>query len=252
MASTNQTTNYKLSQYIGTDKPTYLGDYNGDMLKIDTQMKKNADASVNATSDAGSALSKATEVEKSVKNLEKTVAEQTTNISNLESSDTSISANVSTVMEMSQNNQNSVNQLNTQMTAVQKYKEWTTFTITNLTSSSAPMKTGAYNGELGLLYFNLTLPSLNLSLTSSSKTIGKIDLNSLGIHLSHDVALGMGVYQMTGGALPYATLKPCLINLKVDGTLEYGYTPGDGYNNGGTTIKAFYFTGIMGNINLFE
>lgn len=34
--STNKTTHYELSQYIGTDKPTYLGDYNGDMLKIDT------------------------------------------------------------------------------------------------------------------------------------------------------------------------------------------------------------------------
>lgn len=36
MASTNKTTNYELSQYVGTDKPTYLGDYNSDMLKIDS------------------------------------------------------------------------------------------------------------------------------------------------------------------------------------------------------------------------
>lgn len=43
MASTNRTTNYELSQYVGSDKPTYLGDYNGDMLKIDTGMKANAD-----------------------------------------------------------------------------------------------------------------------------------------------------------------------------------------------------------------
>lgn len=35
-ASTNSTTHYNLSQYIATDKPTYLVDYNGDMLKIDT------------------------------------------------------------------------------------------------------------------------------------------------------------------------------------------------------------------------
>lgn len=42
MSSTNKTTNYELSQYIGSDKPTYLGDYNSDMLKIDTQMKTNA------------------------------------------------------------------------------------------------------------------------------------------------------------------------------------------------------------------
>lgn len=44
MSSTNKTTNYELSQFIQTDKPTWLGDYNGDMLKIDGQMKDNADA----------------------------------------------------------------------------------------------------------------------------------------------------------------------------------------------------------------
>lgn len=51
MASTNKTTNYELSQYIGSDKPTYLGDYNSDMLKIDTGMKANETAS---TANAGS------------------------------------------------------------------------------------------------------------------------------------------------------------------------------------------------------
>lgn len=35
MASTNQTTHYDLSQYVASDKPTYLVDYNGDMSKID-------------------------------------------------------------------------------------------------------------------------------------------------------------------------------------------------------------------------
>lgn len=43
MASTRKTTNYSLSQFDGTDKPTWLTDYNGDMAKIDAQMKKNAD-----------------------------------------------------------------------------------------------------------------------------------------------------------------------------------------------------------------
>ena len=35
-SSTNKTTHYDLSQYIASDKPTYLVDYNQDMLKIDT------------------------------------------------------------------------------------------------------------------------------------------------------------------------------------------------------------------------
>ena len=35
MSSTNKTTNYNLSQFVGTDVPSYLGDYNSDMSKID-------------------------------------------------------------------------------------------------------------------------------------------------------------------------------------------------------------------------
>lgn len=43
MTATNHTENYNLSQFVGTDRPTWLVDYNGDMAKIDTQMKQNAD-----------------------------------------------------------------------------------------------------------------------------------------------------------------------------------------------------------------
>ncbi len=53
MASTNKTTNYELSQYVSSDKPTYLVDYNSDMSKIDAGIhtaKTTADtASTSAT-----------------------------------------------------------------------------------------------------------------------------------------------------------------------------------------------------------
>lgn len=39
MGSTNKTTNYELSQFVGLDKPSWLSDYNGDMAKIDTAIK---------------------------------------------------------------------------------------------------------------------------------------------------------------------------------------------------------------------
>lgn len=55
MSSTNKTTNYELSQYVGSDKPTYLGDYNSDMLKIDTQMKTNATGISGAVATANTA-----------------------------------------------------------------------------------------------------------------------------------------------------------------------------------------------------
>lgn len=43
MTATNHTENYNLSQFVGTDRPTWLVDYNGDMTKIDAQLKQNAD-----------------------------------------------------------------------------------------------------------------------------------------------------------------------------------------------------------------
>jgi hypothetical protein len=41
MASTNKTNNFNLSQFIETDKPTFLGDYNTDMNKIDDALEAN-------------------------------------------------------------------------------------------------------------------------------------------------------------------------------------------------------------------
>jgi len=35
MTATNHTEHYELSQYTENDHPTYTGDYNGDMSKID-------------------------------------------------------------------------------------------------------------------------------------------------------------------------------------------------------------------------
>ena len=49
MTATNHTKNYNLSQFAGTDRPTWLGDYNGDMSKIDAQLKRNADDIASAT-----------------------------------------------------------------------------------------------------------------------------------------------------------------------------------------------------------
>lgn len=61
MSSTNKTTHYELSQYIGTDKPTYLGDYNADMLAIDTAIYNASDAASTAVSTANSAASTASD-----------------------------------------------------------------------------------------------------------------------------------------------------------------------------------------------
>lgn len=66
MGATNTTANYNLSQFIGTDKPAWLQDYNGDMLKIDTGInaakvaadgaQNTADSAQNTADSASSAI----------------------------------------------------------------------------------------------------------------------------------------------------------------------------------------------------
>ena len=60
MGSTNTTANYGLSQFVSTDKPAWLQDYNGDMLKIDTGINAAKLAADSAALDAGAAQSDAT------------------------------------------------------------------------------------------------------------------------------------------------------------------------------------------------
>ena len=55
MASTNKTTHYDLPQWIGTDKPTFLGDLNGAFSTIDTQLYTAVTNAENANDSATAA-----------------------------------------------------------------------------------------------------------------------------------------------------------------------------------------------------
>lgn len=60
MPYTNKTPHYNLPQYIGSDKPTYLGDFNGAMSIIDTNIytaNANAETALNQSSAASTEVS---------------------------------------------------------------------------------------------------------------------------------------------------------------------------------------------------
>jgi hypothetical protein len=59
MASTNKTPNYNLPQWIGTDHPTFSGDFNGAFSAIDTAMNSNKSAAESAQATATAAQSTA-------------------------------------------------------------------------------------------------------------------------------------------------------------------------------------------------
>jgi hypothetical protein len=95
MASTNKTTHYELSQYIGTDKPTYLTDYNQDMSKIDAGIygaksiadvnsTKIGDLNTLDTTDKSDLVSAINEVNSNEESLSGTVSGHTVSIGDLQ------------------------------------------------------------------------------------------------------------------------------------------------------------------------
>lgn len=88
MASTNKTPHYGLPQYIGTDKPTYLGDFNGAMLEIDTEIYSANTLAQTADTNASNAITQVGAIQESLTSLQSTVSSQgaqlatTTNLAN--------------------------------------------------------------------------------------------------------------------------------------------------------------------------
>ena len=124
MSSTNKTTNYKLSQYIGTDKPTYLGDYNGDMLKIDTQLKANADSASNAASAASAAQAVADKASKDVKGLNDSVTANSEDIASLKTKNAQQDVSIQNATNTSSSANNKANQNAQNITDINTRNQW--------------------------------------------------------------------------------------------------------------------------------
>lgn len=154
MSSTNKTTNYKLSQYIGTDKPTYLGDYNGDMLKIDTQLKANADSASNAASAAGAAQAVAADASKKVQNLNNSVTANSEDIASLKTKNAQQDAAIQNASNAASSAVNKANQNEYNITDINTRNQW--IQGTNIHNTGLPnYKKGSwkcsYNRLSGLL-----------------------------------------------------------------------------------------------------
>lgn len=147
MGSTNKTSNYGLSQYIDTDKPTYLSDYNSDMLKIDQTMKENSDAATEANTNAGSALSKAESVEQSV-------SQNATDIETLEGKMSSVEGTLSTHdVKITNTTQTANEALDQAKQAIDELKtfDWTTVTVQASVGDTDKDVYIAYNAGMHLL-----------------------------------------------------------------------------------------------------
>ena len=88
MSSTNKTTYYELPQFISTDIPTWLGDFNGAM---------NADRADLASTSAGQAVNTANAAADAVGSLETSVTGLTTRVGSCEDVNTAQSTQISSL-----------------------------------------------------------------------------------------------------------------------------------------------------------
>lgn len=144
MSSTNKTTNYNLSQYIGTDKPTYLGDYNSDMLKIDTQLKANADSATSAASAAGAAQAVASDASKNVQNLNNSVTANSADIAGLKTKNAQQDASIQNASNTASSALDKANQNAHNIADINTRNQW--IQGTNIHNTGLPNYTkGAWN-----------------------------------------------------------------------------------------------------------
>lgn len=154
MSSTNKTANYNLSQYIGTDKPTYLGDYNSDMSKIDAQLKANADSASNAASAAGAAQAVAGDASKKVQNLNDSVTANSAEIASLKTKNAQQDTSIQNASNTANSALNKANQNEHNITDINTRNQW--IQRTNIHNTGLPNYTKgswncSYNRLSGLL-----------------------------------------------------------------------------------------------------
>lgn len=96
MSSANKTANLKLSQYVGTDKPSYLVDYNSDMQKIDSGYGDIKSIAQTAKSTADTANSTATGLSSQISQINTDITEVNEDVSNLKNRTASLTGSVNT------------------------------------------------------------------------------------------------------------------------------------------------------------
>lgn len=155
MSASGKTTNYNLGIYVGTDVTDWLGTFNGNMNKIDAQMKVNANSATSANEIAGKANSTATDASEKVDTLETNVNKNRSNIISLQntvkSQAESISNNTKAATTAQQTAITAQSSANIANESVNNIQQWKTVQLTVGTGSGTVYLT--YNVALKL--FNI-------------------------------------------------------------------------------------------------
>ncbi|MBO7733200.1 MAG: hypothetical protein J6S67_11620 [Methanobrevibacter sp.] len=228
MASTNKTTNYELSQFLGSDKPAWLSDYNSDMNKIDAQMKLNADG-VSSASGSASSANTAIGTLANLTTTDKTDLVRA--INEVDGHADTASETASSALTTATSASTSVGNLQSYLTlsSVTTYSTTSQFSVTGgggtVNSASITVARNA-DGTLGKVYGYIVLNGTN---TSGNSTV-KLNVDT-GLRPTEEIVIsGCGYSQAdVNNVGTIATGLSMTIN--VDGTIVF-----QGYHPAGTVV----------------
>lgn len=271
MASTNKTTNYELSQYIGTDKPTYLTDYNQDMSKIDAGIHA-AKSEADTNADSIGTLSSLTTSAKSnlVAAINEVDADVTTNTNNISTNTSNIATNTAAIGTLA-------NLTTTSKTDLVVAANEINSKVGNLSQLTTPIKSstvGAINSLKELFFLN---DIDNCTCTVSAGTIenpivtcaknadgsifklygriicyGQSTFSTAVITITNTglppvdseyTISGAGVRYSSGGT---ATFIPVDLTYKTNGDMAITFTTGDNSTHRFVLIACLYFNSDFG------
>lgn len=216
MSSTNKTTNYELSQFIGTDKPAWLTDYNSDMGKIDAGV---AAAQSTATGADGKATANATAIG--------TLSNLTTDAkTNLVAAINEVDTHADTAANSAASAAGNANQA---LTKVNDLADYFTMTVTQVAAANIVSSTGTVEDRPTVSIAKNSTNSLGKvygSIHHKPTTQGwqSITLNiDSGIHPDEDFTIvPAGVTNTTDGA-KNQKLEDVYLRFHPDGTIDIIY-----------------------------
>ena len=200
-SATNSTTNYELPQFVGTDKPSWLTDFNSAMGAIDTGMATNASDIDDLESDVATASATASQASSDVSTLTSTVSTLSTNVTtatntanNAQSTATSALNTANTANGKADTNATNITALSGRVTQteadIDKFNltdiKDTTFTITGGANSANSIKVATNSdGSIGKVYgriqFTKTSANTQFSCSSDLRPEEEITINALGM-----------------------------------------------------------------------
>lgn len=208
MSSTNTTPNYGLPQYIPTDKPTYLGDFNKAMLDIDTNMKTIENKAVSAESSVATANSNASQALENANQAQTTATNAQSSAETAQSTATTAKNTADTANTTANQAINNISKFN--LTNIKKYNSLAIQPGNNSNFSivGTPDMTVATNsdGSIAKIYGNVVINvtktgTIGLTFNSDLRPSEDITIKPAGIASNGDTSTVVSMTISTTGLI---------------------------------------------------